>query len=107
MSLSYFRCDWAHESAEEPVSIFYEVDDEGRVLRLIDVFRDGSRERDAVANYVGREHELPGEDSLSEDDFHDSVEALLDDEDVVEGEDRLSLTPVEASVFEAAWRLDA
>lgn len=107
MSLSYFRCDWAHESAEEPVAIFYEVDDEGRVLRLVDIFRDGSRERDAVANYVGREHELPGEHSLSEDDFHDSVEALLDD-DALDGEgDGLSLTPVEASAFEAAWRLDA
>ncbi|AYV45206.1 hypothetical protein CFHF_03645 [Caulobacter flavus] len=107
MSLSHYRCDWNHDHAEEPVAIFYEVDDEGRVLRLVDVFRDGSRERDAVAGYVGREHELPGEGSLSEDDFHDSVEALLEGDGAEDGDDRLSLTRVAAGEFEAAWRLDA
>ncbi|MFT4251667.1 MAG: hypothetical protein QM608_04200 [Caulobacter sp.] len=107
MSLSHYRCDWTHDGADHPVVIFYEVDDEGRVLRLVDIFRDGRRERDAVTDYVGRERDLPGHGSLVEGDFFESAERLLAGQEMVEGDERISLVAVDVAAFEAAWRPDA
>ncbi|PXA83878.1 hypothetical protein DMC25_17460 [Caulobacter sp. D4A] len=102
MSLSHYRCDWTHDHADEPVTLFYEVDEDGRVLRMVDVFRDGRRERDSVENYFG-----PEADNLTDGDFYDSTENLRAGYEAVEGDERMSLIQIEAAAFEAAWRPDA
>lgn len=104
MILSHFRCDWSHPPSDDPVAIYYEVDAAGRVLRLVDVFADGRRMAQALADFAGREDDLPGEDSLVEGDFHLHAAHLIEGGVAVDGEDRLSLIPIEAAAFEGAWR---
>ena len=97
-SLAHFRCDWIHSPSEDPVAIYYEVDELGRVLRLIDVFADGGKARACV----GEDGEPSA--SLVEGSFHERAANLLAGHAVVEGKERLSLAPIGAEDFEAAWR---
>jgi len=105
--LAYFRCDWAHRPSEDPVAIYYEVDQLGRVSRLIDVFAGGGKDRSAVADFGGRESELPGAASLVEGSFHESAANLIAGHVVTRDDERLSLTPISADEFEAEWRAAA
>ena len=63
--------------SEDPVAIYYEVDQLGRVSRLIDVFAGGGKDRSALADFGVREGELPGEASLVEGSFHEAAANLI------------------------------
>jgi hypothetical protein len=104
MPLSYYRCDWTHPPNEDPIAIFYEVDGEGQVLRLIDLFADGRRACESVTDFPVREGDLRGVDSLVEGSFFAAMAQLIQGHVAVDGDDRLSLTVVEAQQFEAEWR---
>ena len=105
--LAYFRCDWDHRPSEDPVAIYYEVDQLGRVSRLIDVFAGGGKDRSAVSDFGGREGELPGEASLVEGSFHEAAANLIAGQVIAHDDERLSLTPIGADDFEAEWRAAA
>ena len=105
--LAYFRCDWDHRPSEDPVAIYYEVDQLGRVSRLIDVFAGGGKDRSAVSDFGGGEGELPGEASLVEGSFHEAAANLIAGHAVTHDDERLSLTPIGADDFEAEWRAAA
>jgi hypothetical protein len=92
MSFSYYRCDWIHPESEEPVVIYYEVDAEGDVPRLIDVFADG------------RKRGMVGVCSLVEGSFYDGVAGLVDGVFFQDGQDRISLTLIDADKFEVEWQ---
>ena len=96
--LAHFRCDWIHSPSEDPVAIYYEVDELGRVLRLIDVFADGAKARASA----GADGEPSA--SLVEGSFHERAAHLIAGHAITDGEERLSLTPIGAEDFEAAWR---
>jgi hypothetical protein len=100
----YFLCDWRHPPNADPVRIYYEVTGDGRVSRLIDVFADGRRECASLADYLGREDELPGPRTLVEGQFHDAAANLIQGHVIVAGEERLSLAPIDREAFEAEWR---
>lgn len=103
-SLAHYRCDWVHPPSEDPVAIYYEVDQQGRVSRLIDVFAGGGKDRSAVADFGGREGELPGEASLVEGSFHEAAANLIAGHAIAHGEEQLGLTPISAAEFESEWR---
>lgn len=105
--LTYFRCDWRHFRRHEPILIYYEVDPQGRVLRIIDIFADGAVACIALADYAGREHELPGEGSLVEGAFHDAVAHLLEGHKLQDRENEMTMAPTDAAQFETAWRRGA
>ncbi|MDK4742048.1 hypothetical protein PH547_24485 [Rhizobium sp. CNPSo 3464] len=104
MSFSYYRCDWIHPESAEPVIVYYEVDTEGDVPRLIDVFADGSRECLSIADLSGRMCDRAGLSSLVEGSFYDGVAGLVDGVFIEEGQDRISLTLIGADKFEMEWR---
>jgi hypothetical protein len=43
--LTYFACEWHHESPEDPVLLYEELDDDRMELRKVEEFRDGRRLR--------------------------------------------------------------
>jgi hypothetical protein len=104
MSFSYYRCDWIHPESEEPVVIYYEVDAEGDVPRLIDVFADGRRECMSVTDPSGRKRGMVGVCSLVEGSFYDGVAGLVDGVFFQDGQDRISLTLIDADKFEVEWQ---
>jgi hypothetical protein len=103
MSLSYYRCDWTHPPSDDPVVIFYEVDTDGRVLRVIDLYADGKRDCVSVKDFLGRESELPGRDSLVEGSFFDAMANMIEGHAVQVGDERMSLAWSDATRFEAEW----
>ena len=103
-SLAHYRCDWVHPLSEDPVAIYYEVDQQGRVSRLIDVFAGGGKDRSAVADLGGREGELPGGASLVEGSFHEAAANLIAGHVIARDDERLSLAPISAAEFESEWR---
>lgn len=102
--LAHFRCNWVHPPSEDPVAIYYEVDELGRVSRLIDVFVGGGKDRSALADFGGRESELPGEASLVEGSFHEAAVNLIAGHAIARDDEQLSLTPIGAADFESEWR---
>ena len=40
--MQYFRVEWTHSYPDEPIDIFFEVDDEGWETRKVEIFRDGA-----------------------------------------------------------------
>jgi hypothetical protein len=104
MTLSHYRCDWTHPPNEDPVEILYEVDAAGRVPRLIDIYGDGRRECVSIIDFIGAEDELPGAGSLVEGAFHEATRNMLEGHVVAHGEERMSLAPIDAGLFEAEWR---
>lgn len=50
-TLTYYQGRWQHSSSDDPVLMWYEVDPDGSCLRQIEVFADGSREKDSLENY--------------------------------------------------------
>ena len=75
--------------------------------RLIDVFAGGGKDRSAVADFGGRESELPGDASLVEGSFHEAAANLIAGHAIAHGDEALSLTPISADDFEAEWRAAA
>jgi hypothetical protein len=104
VSLSYYRCEWTHPPSDDPIAILYEADADGRVPRLIDIYANGRRDCVSVVDFAGQEAELPGVGSLVEGAFHEAVRNMLDGHEVLQGEDRMMLVAVDASVFETEWR---
>ena len=68
--LAYYRLSWLGADHDEPPIIWYEVDHDGCVLRLIEVFFDGRVRRDTMANYPDGASEF-GFGTLIGDDFYD------------------------------------
>ncbi|WP_108880298.1 DUF6881 domain-containing protein [Anderseniella sp. Alg231-50] len=104
MTFNYYRCDWVHQLDDEPVTIFYQVDAEGRVPRRIDVFADGRRACVSTKDFCGRENELPGFESLVEGSFYDDLDGLLDCGPVVDKDGSINLLTSDSDTFEADWR---
>lgn len=96
---NYFRCDWSHRNPDEPITLFYEVDAAGDVPRMIEVFGDGRHEARAIPDFMGRENELPGFNSLIEGSFYHDLKMGLQD-----GPDRIELTEVGRGEFNLLWR---
>src|SRR5690349_13257537 len=103
MSFFYYRCDWIHPESGDPVIIYYEVDADGDVPRLVDVFADGRRECVSVADVSGRNREMAGISSLVEGSFYDGVRNVVDGLFICEGQERISLTLTSAEKFETEW----
>ncbi|WP_245472087.1 DUF6881 domain-containing protein [Rhizobium jaguaris] len=103
MSFSYYRCDWIHPESGDPVIIYYEVDAEGDVPRLVDVFADGRRECASVADFCSRNRDMAGTHSLVEGSFYDGVRNVVDGLFICEGQERISLTLTSAEKFEIEW----
>ena len=40
--MQFFRVEWIHQYPDEPVDIYFEVDDEGWETRKVEFFPDGS-----------------------------------------------------------------
>jgi hypothetical protein len=106
MSFSYYRCDWIHPENGEPVTIYYEVDSGGDVPRIIDIFVDGHRECTSVVDFIGREYEMHGIDSLVDGSFYDGVRGLLDRVFAKGGPEPVSMTSIVAERFEAEWMVE-
>jgi hypothetical protein len=47
--VTYLSVDWYHDTPEDPVSFFYEWQDDHCVTRLLEKFRDGSLRRNSLA----------------------------------------------------------
>lgn len=39
--MKYFKCDWIHNFADEPVTIFSELDNNRMEVRKIEIYKDG------------------------------------------------------------------
>ncbi|KTE44300.1 MULTISPECIES: DUF6881 domain-containing protein [unclassified Sphingopyxis] len=100
MLLSYYRCDWRHQESEDPVVIFYEVDAHGDVPRMIDIFSSGRRDCVSTADFVGRENEMPGINSLVEGDFRETAKELLNGN---LNDDGITLVVSDHATFEFEW----
>ena len=103
MTLAYYRCDWAHAVNDDPVVILYEVDIEGRVPRMIEIFESGQRVCIATIDFAGRENEMPGINSLVEGDFREGVEEMLEGAGINTDSDQISLTQSDQRTFETEW----
>lgn len=100
MPRSYYRCDWPHQESSDPVVIFYEVDADGDVPRMIEIFANGRRDRISTADFVERENEMAGMNSLVEGDFRESAKELLDG---APNEDGITLASSDYSAFKFEW----
>lgn len=49
----YLKVDWLHDDANDPVSIFSELDSQGWELRKVELFRDGTSGFASAAEAVG------------------------------------------------------
>lgn len=96
--LSYFAGNWAHRHADEPVSFWYEIDEDGCCLRQVEIYRDGRLERDAVANYPNGATDF-GFGTLHGASFWESE---WDDEPDEFGEST-SIADISKEDFETAW----
>ena len=103
MTLAYYRCDWAHAVNDDPIVILYEVDIEGRVLRMIEIFEDGQRSCLSTVDFAGRENEMPGFNSLVEGDFRESVDEMLEGPGIYADGDRITLAQSDRRAFETEW----
>jgi hypothetical protein len=96
--LRYFEGFWIHNEPTEPVRFFYEVDSEGNVLRLVEIFADGRTEVDSLSNYP---------DGATAFGFGTLIGCSFDELEITSradfGRDETSLAPIEPSEFEAAW----
>lgn len=104
MSFSYYRCDWIHPESDEPVVIYYEVDDVGDVPRLIDVFADGRHQCMAVIDVALLGVNRQRITSLVEGSFYEGIKGLVDGIFFEEGQERISMTRITADKFEIEWR---
>ncbi|MGG6898963.1 MULTISPECIES: DUF6881 domain-containing protein [Rhizobium] len=104
MSFSYYRCDWIHPENEDPVVVYYEVDDAGDVPRLIDVFANGRRQCMSVVDLalIGRDGRRIA--SLVEGSFYDGIAGMVDGLFFEEGQERISMTHIAADKFEIEWQ---
>jgi hypothetical protein len=97
--LRYFEGRWNHSDPEEPVRFFYEVDSEGNVLRLVEIFADGRIEADSLSNYPN------GATAFG---FGTLIGCSFDELEITSradfGRDETSFAPVDPSEFEAAWQ---
>ena len=41
--MKYFRCDWFHSVADDPLVIYAEIDDKRWGFRKVDIYADGRR----------------------------------------------------------------
>lgn len=102
MTCTYYRCDWQHPPNDEPVQIFYEANEDGDVPRIIHVFGEGAARAESLADYVGRENELPGLNSFVEGHFLDAIKGMpLNVPDADESGENIILTVIDRSEFEA------
>jgi hypothetical protein len=96
--LRYFEGRWNHSEPKEPVRFFYEVDSEGNVLRLVEMFADGRIVADSVSNYSD------GETAFG---FGTLIGCSFDELEITSradlGRGETSTAPAEPSEFEAAW----
>jgi hypothetical protein len=67
--LAYYRCSWLHLHDDEPVTLWYEVDHAGNVLRVIEIFATGKVLRDNIASYPDGASQF-GFGTLIGDDFY-------------------------------------
>ena len=96
--LRYFEGRWNHSEPKEPVRFFYEVDFEGNVLRLVEIFADGRTVADSLSNYP---------DGATAIGFGTLIGCSFDELEIRSradlGRGETSLALVEPSEFEAAW----
>ncbi|ATQ40968.1 hypothetical protein CSW64_00370 [Caulobacter mirabilis] len=86
--------------------MFYEVDGAGDVPRIVDVFRDGSGMAQCVGDYIGRENDLPGVDSLVEGSFLEAtreMRAVMSPGGIEDCGERITLVQTDAEMFEEVW----
>lgn len=88
--MKYMVVRWIHDFANEPVQLFSEMDDAGREVRKVEVFRDGTRQR------AGRGEEN-GSTFLSE--------AVLPALDVIASDPAFEPAVISPAEFEHEWNL--
>jgi hypothetical protein len=90
MTIRYYRGPWPHDEVpdNEPIWFLYEVDVEfDHVLRMVEVFRDGSANRNSLD--IEARHG-PKHDSLNDQPFVQDLEAM-------------ELAEITSKEFEDAW----
>lgn len=96
--LRYFEGRWNHSEPKEPVRFFYEVDSEGNVLRLVEMFADGRTVADSLSNYP---------DGATAFGFGTLIGCSFDELEITSradlGTNDASMAPVESAKFEAVW----
>ncbi|WP_447727892.1 DUF6881 domain-containing protein [Sphingomonas koreensis] len=98
--LAYYRGSWVNAPDGEPVTFWYEVDQDGCVLRQIEIFADGRVERDDIANYPERGSDF-GFGTLHGVDFYAEAYVWPKANDV----DQLVMLDAQAFEFEAIWAM--
>jgi|GEM_PF-1670580 len=98
-SLAYYRLVWLGNPAEEPAFFWYEVDHAGCVLRLVEIFADGSAKADDITRYPDRASDF-GFGTLIGDDFY----ALEWEWPAPEETDPTVMLNATAFEFECIWK---
>lgn len=85
---TYFACQWHHDSPDDPVLLYEELNDERMELRKVEEFRDGRRLR---ADRVDEEREV----SLSWVEIPPLEE--------IDADPAFTVLPLTAAGFQAVW----
>lgn len=93
----YVRATWKSDDPRDPRILLYEASDDDRVTRRIEIFEDGSRERDSVE--WRSPEELRRWESLVEGAFRSRLPEP--------GDPIFTCSEVSADEFEAEWAAGA
>lgn len=99
----YFRTDWSHARADDPVWALYEVDPEGRVLRTIHAFADGGGLLTGVEDFADNPDDLPEPGSLVRGSFYETWKDVPFNEPFGDDGDQVVLNECPRAEFEALW----
>ncbi len=86
--MQYLRVQWHHSHPDEPVDLYYEVDDRGANCRTVEIWADGHYGF-ADANHAA------GGTGLAEGIFPDAV--------VIRSDPEFDLTDISQAEFNAMW----
>lgn len=100
--LAYYRGSWVNGPPGEPMTFWYEVDHEGNVLRMIDIFADGIVVKDDIGRYPSRASDF-GFGTLIGEDFYRLQWGWPTSDD----SDELVMLDASAIEFTAVWSATA
>ena len=95
---TYWRLSWLRADDSDPITIWYEVDKDGAVLRLVDLYRDGRAKVDSIDRYPDRASEF-GFGTLIGDNFYAldwELNGATDDDPIV-------MMPASKREFDLIW----
>ncbi|WP_416830761.1 MAG: DUF6881 domain-containing protein [Erythrobacter sp.] len=97
-TMQYFEGRWNHTAPEEPIRFHYEVDSDGNVVRLVEVYVDGRMVADSLSSHP---------DGATPFGFGTLIGCSFDELEIGSradlGKAEFSLAPVDPAEFEAVW----